>query len=207
MLAEAGRVFVQMKPPFSDPPQPTGTSGRAGAVSLALEMAERKAISVRDAGVFERHPHALVLAADTVCVGVDGTLIGQPADEADAKRMIESFIGVEHDVVTGVALLAAGWTRVEPMSDAARVAIGQVGHGSLQAYLSSGQWRGKAGGYNLEERLAAGWPIHVDGDVTTVMGLPMVKLDQLLQSQKLQKMLDENPPGDPHSGPFPPKKG
>jgi septum formation protein len=189
MLAEAGHVFVQMKPPFADPPQPTGVPGLAGAVSLALEMAERKALSLRDAGVFERHPGALLLAADTVCVGADGALIGQPADGADARRMIESFIGVEHDVVTGVALLGAGWARVEPLSDVARVWIGPVDADSLTAYLASGDWHGKAGGYNLEDRLRAGWPIRVKGDVTTVMGLPMLKINQRLQPR--------NPPGMP----------
>ena len=156
---------------------------------MALEMAGRKALSLRDAGVFNEHPDALLLAADTVCVGADGSLIGQPADEADARRMVESFLGVEHEVVTGVALLAANWPRVERLSDVARVVVGQGDPESLRKYLASGEWRGKAGGYNLEERLAAGWPIRVEGDVTTVMGLPMLMLHQLLQSPKLRDML------------------
>lgn len=182
MMAEAGFEFVQIKPPFADPPQPSGAPGRAGAIKLARAMAEQKAISLRDVGVFNDHPGSLVIAADTICVGVDGSLIGQPADEADARRMIESFQGATHDVVTGVALLGDGWPHAKTFSDVARVWMGNVDEASLAAYLKSETWRGKAGGYNLEERISAGWPIRVDGDPTTVMGLPMILLSQILQA-------------------------
>jgi septum formation protein len=56
------------------------------------------------------------------------------------------------------------------------VTWGDVDDDAIDEYVASGQWRGKAGGYNLEERLEAGWPIECEGDPTTVMGLPMRRL-------------------------------
>ena len=53
--------------------------------------------------------------------------------------------------------------------------------GEIERYVSAGGWRGKAGGYNLAERLAAGWPIRCEGDPTSVMGLPMARVAPLLR--------------------------
>ena len=51
----------------------------------------------------------------------------------------------------------------------------------IYSYVAGGEWRGKAGAYNLSERIQAGWPIECKGDPTTVMGLPMRKLSRLLK--------------------------
>ena len=50
---------------------------------------------------------------------------------------------------------------------------------AMQHYLDEGAWRGKAGAYNLQERIDAGWPIRCEGDPSTVMGLPMRRLRDL----------------------------
>ena len=79
-------------------------------------------------------------------------------------------------MVTGVALLwvtPEGDRRREILVDLARVTVGAIGPERIRAYIRSGQWRGKAGAYNLGERIEAGWPISYVGDPTTVMGLPM----------------------------------
>jgi len=134
----------------------------------------------------------LVLGADTVVVK-DGAVIGQPRDEADARRIIRLLEDGEHLVVSGVALLVcengagpngsgprsgvgpAGQDRVL-FSDVARVRVGRIGNDRIDVYLSGGGWRGKAGAYNLSERIADGWPIECEGDPATVMGLPMRRL-------------------------------
>jgi predicted house-cleaning NTP pyrophosphatase (Maf/HAM1 superfamily) len=51
--------------------------------------------------------------------------------------------------------------------------MGDVSDGVIDAYVASGAWQGKAGGYNLNERLEAGWPLEFFGDPSTIMGLPM----------------------------------
>lgn len=117
----------------------------------------------------------LVLGADTVCVK-DGELIGQPRDAADAERIIRRLQDGSHEVLTGVAILyvvSGGRPERELFIDRARVRVGHIGDEAIRAYVASGDWRGKAGAYNLRERQEAGWPIDYEGDPTTVMGLPM----------------------------------
>src|SRR5690606_20335325 len=116
---------------------------------------------------------ALVLGADTVVVK-GAALIGQPADAADAERLIRLLQDGHHEVISGVALLRTdrpGWRRM--FVDRAWVRVGHIGDDAIRAYIAGGNWRGKAGAYNLAERIEAGWPIQYQGDPTTIMGLPM----------------------------------
>jgi len=133
---------------------------------------------------------AVVLGADTV-VSKNGRIIGQPRDESDARQIIESLENGEHTVLTGVTLICSDSTQRtadrpdRPMlrrtfTDAARVKVGSIGEPAISTYLAAGGWRGKAGAYNLSERLADGWPITYEGDPGTIMGLPMQRLTPLL---------------------------
>lgn len=195
MLREAGYVFEQVDPPFDDPPQPAPAAGAAGAspADLAMDLAMQKAMSLRHslAGLADQAGGAVILAADTICVDAQGRLIGQPQDREAALRILQRFNQSEHEVVTGVALVPAD-EGSEPVvfADTARVRWGCLSDEAIQAYLDTGQWRGKAGGYNLEERQQAGWPIEVKGDPATVVGLPMQALRPRLA------MLGIKPEGD-----------
>ena len=64
--------------------------------------------------------------------------------------------------------------------DHAIVRIGPLSTRDIDEYIATGAWRGKAGGYNLSERLEAGWPITFDGHDSTIMGMPLPLLDRLL---------------------------
>jgi septum formation protein len=134
---------------------------------------------------------ALVLGADTV-VEKHGEIIGQPRDEADARRIITLLENGEHRVLTGVTLLCAEGDEtltgvIVPMprrrtfTDAASVRVGEIGEARVTPYLVSCGWRGKAGGYNLSERIADGWPITFTGDPGTIMGLPIQRLAPMLR--------------------------
>lgn len=172
LLRDAGFVFEQRTPPFDDPPQPQATDPAHSAEHIAADLARQKAMSLHAAMA----KHALVLAADTICVNAAGRLIGQPRDADDARQMIEHFADATHTVVSGVALIGPG--NAEPLcfADTAVVHMGVVTAEQVQSYVASGQWRGKAGGYNLFDRQQAGWPITVEGDSTTVVGLPMQRV-------------------------------
>ena len=80
------------------------------------------------------------------------------------------------------AVALHGGTGREPVTfaDSATVRFDRVNDAQLDRYLDTDQWRGKAGGYNLYDRQAEGWPISVTGDPTTVVGLPMAKLRPVL---------------------------
>lgn len=122
----------------------------------------------------------LVLGADTLVVQ-DGELIGQARDADHAYEIIASLANAAHEVHTGVALINPRRGDRHMFVDTARVAVGDIPGREIAAYVNSGQWRGKAGAYNLHERLEAGWPITYQGDDTTIVGLPMRRLLPLLK--------------------------
>ena len=180
LLAEAGFVFEQRSPPFADPDQPPRHLRGHEAEDYAASLAKQKAMSLSG----QADGKALILAADTICVDAAGDLVGKPCDRAHAADMIRSFIEAEHRVLTGVALLRAGSGNsvIESFADAATVAFGSISDDQLDAYLATDDWQGKAGGYNLFDRQVAGWPIQVEGDPATVVGLPMRRLVPVLRA-------------------------
>jgi septum formation protein len=129
--------------------------------------------------------HGVVLGADTVCA-IGREILGQPRDTDDARRMLRLIRGREHRTLTGVCLLRLGDARPSLLTldgpwrlivfDAAVVRVGEISDQAIDVYVRSGEWRGKAGAYNLSERIEAGWPIACMGDPATVMGLPMQRL-------------------------------
>ena len=176
LLRDAGVAFEQLASPFDDTGVIDAMHGR-DPQAVAVELAQQKARALAT----QLHGHHVILGADTLCVGDDGTLLGQPASRQAAHDMLRDFIGNAHDVVTGVALIRAGDAHVlTAFADTATVRWAHVDEAQLRAYLDSNAWQGKAGGYNLYERQAAGWPIVVTGDPTTVVGLPMRRLMPLL---------------------------
>ena len=143
-----------------------------------MDLARRKALSLRPV----LRPGQVVLTADTLCVDAAGRLLGTPQSGAEAWAMLRRFVAAEHRVVTGVAVMG-GLTpgdEIEVFAEVAAVRWGEVSEGVLEDYAASGEWRGKAGGYNLWERVNAGWPGTVEGDEATVVGLPMRRLAGVL---------------------------
>ena len=78
--------------------------------------------------------------------------------------------------------LAKAESAIESFADVAVVRFGAVSEQQLVTYLATEEWQGKAGGYNLFDRQSAGWPIEVEGDPATVVGLPMKRLIPMLQT-------------------------
>lgn len=121
-----------------------------------------------------------VIAADTVCA-VEGRILGKPPDRDAAAAMLRLLAGGAHRTLTGVCLLdRSGGRRL--LVDAATVVVGELDPGEIEGYLDTGAWSDKAGGYNLADRIAAGWPIRCEGDPATVMGLPMRRLVPILEA-------------------------
>lgn len=186
LLADAGLVFEQISPPFQDPSQPVQDCARdiadAGAVTVGL--ARRKAKSIREAGLPAIDQGcvrgAVILSADTVVVAPDRRLLGQPESPRQAREILDQLIGAVHQIVTGVCLLDPAGGCEHCFYDSARVRIGPIAELQLSQYLESGQWRHKAGGYNYED-LRNVWPIEVEGDPATVVGLPKARLRPVLE--------------------------
>jgi septum formation protein len=111
---------------------------------------------------------AVVLAADTEVV-LDGRLIGKPSDAADAARILRELAGRVHEVITGVAVIAAD--REDAAAVTSRVAMRDYDDGEIAAYVETGEPLDKAGAYGVQGvggRLVS----RVDGCLTNVIGLP-----------------------------------
>lgn len=154
--------------------------GTASAFVVPAALAHFKARRVRDRRELRGARPAWILAADTVCER-DGAVLGKPADRDAARAMIRSLAGRAHDVVTGWCLLSPeGTARVG--RDVAHIEIGDLPDALLGPFLDEGRWRGKAGGYNLPEVVALGWPVRCEGDPETVVGLPVTRLAPMLRA-------------------------
>lgn len=119
------------------------------------------------------------VAADTVCV-VGDEVLGKPRDRGHAQAMLTSILGGSHHTYSGVCVLDRKGRRWL-FGDSAAVSMDSIEPSDLEAYLDSGEWQGKAGGYNLVDRQAAGWPVVCEGDPSTVMGLPLKMLVPFLR--------------------------
>lgn len=115
-------------------------------------------------------PGLVVVAADT-CVVVDGEILGKPADAVDALRMLRLLAGRTHTVLTAVRVIAADG-ETEDLVAAALVTFGPADPERLAGYVAGGEPMDKAGAYALQGQGAA-LVESVDGDPTTVIGLPL----------------------------------
>lgn len=177
MLVEAG-VEHRVHPAIVDDGElepGDGISAEQWVVALAYLKAISSARTIEDSAIGGQVVgQVVVLGADTVCVH-EGEIVGQPRDRAHAKEIIELMSGTTHEVFTGVALLDPRGTRRDMFVDRSVVQVGEISDEEIELYLDSEQWRGKAGAYNITERLAAGWPITFEGDETSIVGLPMTR--------------------------------
>jgi septum formation protein len=156
-----------------------GESPRALVQRLAAEKASVAAHVAERKGDLGRR---LVLAADTaVCVGRRILPKCEVFDEAAAcLRMLS---GRAHRVYTAVALVTAnGATRRRLVE--ARVRFKRLSRDEIEAYLGSGEWRGKAGGYAIQG-LAGAFVVRLIGSYTCVVGLPLVETMGLLAGEGL----------------------
>lgn len=173
LLNEHGVTHVAVHPGFEDADLLPGEACRPEHWVAALAFLKAWAIRMTQPSA-----HA-VLAADTTCLK-DGRLIGTPRDAGEARRMIRGMSDAEHAVITGVAVLYADGRRLL-FVDRSRVSVGHLPDEVIDAYIDTEEWRGKAGGYNLRDRIAAGWPIDFEGDETSIMGLPMSRVMRYLR--------------------------
>lgn len=118
----------------------------------------------------------VAVAADTIVL-LDDTVLGKPADAAEARRMLRALGGRSHEVVTGVAVAHAGREAVG--RETTRVAFRAVGEDEIDRYVASGEPLDKAGAYGIQDR-GASLVRAVEGCFFNVMGLPVARLLDLL---------------------------
>ena len=146
-----------------------------GGAAAAERLARAKAASVAEAGGLP------VLGADTVVV-CDGAILGKPDSAEDAARMLRLLSGRTHEVVTGVALAAAGTLRSGIEQTAVRFA--SLSEAQIAWYIATGEALDKAGAYHVDGSGAA-FIESLSGSPSNVAGLPVRLVLRLAQEAGL----------------------
>ncbi len=138
---------------------------------LVCELASHKAKEV-----FTAHPDAVVVGCDTV-VDLDGRVLGKPHDRRDAIDMLSALSGRVHYVHTGVCVLSpiGEWL----FCDSTRVHFRTLSEKDIVDYVDDGGAYGKAGAYGIQD---SNFVDGYDGDYDNVVGLPVYRLKEILQT-------------------------
>jgi septum formation protein len=167
LLAQLGVTADAITPTDIDETPLKGEVPRRLAQRLARAKAEAAAA-----------PGAFVLAADTV-VGCGRRILPKAEDAGQARACLELLSGRRHRVLTAVVVVAPDGRRAERVSDSV-VGFARLTEAQIAAYLDSGEWQGKAGGYAIQGR-AAGFTRFLQGSYSGVVGLPLFETAQLLR--------------------------
>ncbi|HEX6811016.1 MAG TPA: Maf family protein [Planctomycetota bacterium] len=139
----------------------------------ALARARRKATFA-----IPPDPAIAVLGVDTV-VDLDGTELGKPRDRDDAERMLQRLAGRRHRVHTAHCVCWKARDHVVAALATAVVECRAPSAAELLHYLASGQWRGKAGSYGIQDEAQRFFTL-VEGSFDTVVGLHVATVEALL---------------------------
>lgn len=170
LLALLGLSF-EVCPPTSKEQAIAGLSPLEQVTRFALEKAR---------SVASGRSRDLVLASDTV-IELDGQLLGKPLNLRDARAMLIRLAGRSHRVHTAVALCSQG-RGIESVEVAtATVRMKMAVNQALDRYLATQESLGKAGAYSIQG-VGGEFIERIDGDYTTVVGLPLKVAARLLLS-------------------------
>jgi septum formation protein len=143
-------------------------------VEHVLRLSSLKARSVEG-----RYDRGYILGADTVVV-LDGDILGKPASEDEARRMLISLAGRTHEVYTGLSLVDAESGLEKRGHEMTRVKIRSMELWEVEAYVGTGEPMDKAGSYGIQG-YGAGIVEEVVGCYFNVVGLPIVRLLRLIR--------------------------
>jgi septum formation protein len=182
---ENWRLLVIEPPPHAEALEAPRRSGET------LEAYVMRLAAAKGRGVEAIAPDGIILACDTLSE-VDGVSLGKPADEEDARRMLRLLSGRRHRVVTGTWLLRKPGGPVIAATTESLLRMAELSEEFLEAYLTSGLWRGKAGACGFQDGVI---PLElVAGSPSNVVGLPVETvrdgIRELLAGMRRQK----NPP-------------
>lgn len=166
LLRQAGANFIVVDP-GPDRAWPGEAEPRHGVRALALDKARR---------VARERPGRVVVGADTVVV-FRGRRLGKPRDAKEAIAMLGRLHGRTHEVWTGIAVVRDDESRTA--AESATVQFTRLTPEDIEAYAKTGEPLDKAGGYGIQG-LAGQFVRRIEGDYTTVVGLPLARLRSVL---------------------------
>ena len=166
LLAQLGVVPDAVRPPDIDEDMRRAELPRDYVKRIAME---KLAAMVAD-------DDTVVLCADTT-VALGRRIMGKPRDAGEAAEFLYALSGRRHKVITAVAVKRGTRTWLRDVQST--VAFKQLSDAEVNAYLASGDWQGKAGGYAIQGPAGAFIP-WINGSYTGIVGLPLTETAGLL---------------------------
>lgn len=138
--------------------------------------------SEKAAAVAVRHPGAVILAADTL-VAAGNRILPKAEDEGTARTCLKLLSGRRHRVLTALTVIDASGVSRHRLQRST-VAVAPLSPALIEAYIESGEWQGKAGGYAIQGRFEAHvrW---IEGSFSGIMGLPLFDARAMLATAGL----------------------
>jgi septum formation protein len=123
----------------------------------------------------------VLIACDTVVEAPSGEVLEKPRDRADAARMLRALSGAPHRVHSGVVLLGRGGKVLDSFTQTTAVVFAALPESLVLAHSASDEDLDKAGAYAIQGRAAA-FVARVEGDVSSVIGLPLQRVCAALRA-------------------------
>lgn len=166
LLAQLGVVPDAVRPPDIDED--------ARRAELPRDYVKR--IAMEKLAAMQADDDTVVLCADTT-VALGRRIMGKPRDAGEAAAFLYALSGRRHKVITAVAVKRGTRTWLRDVQST--VAFKQLSDAEVNAYLASGDWQGKAGGYAIQGPAGAFIP-WINGSYTGIVGLPLTETAGLL---------------------------
>ena len=145
--------------------------------AYAKRIASSKALKV-----FEQNKGSIILAADTV-VGVGRRILPKTETVDEARKCLELMSGRRHRVLTAISIIDARGKQ-KPKLVTSVVQFKRLSEPEIAAYIESGEWKGKAGGYAIQGRAATLIPF-ISGSYSNIVGLPLHETATMLKDAGL----------------------
>ncbi len=174
LLQQAGIEPDQLTPVNADETPLKGEAPRSLAKRLAKEKAE---LALKNAERSAELADSYILTADTV-VAVGRRILPKAETLDQASQCLRLLSGRSHRVYTGLTLVTPKGAFRNRLVET-RVRFKRLSHDETEAYLASGEWRGKAGGYAIQG-LAGTFVVKLVGSYSNVMGLPLYETVAML---------------------------
>ena len=152
------------------------------AEQIAMSLALTKALDVS-----ARFNDDIVIGADTIVV-IDEVILGKPNNEEDAFKMLSMLSGRMHEVITGIAIIKENTNKKIIDYELTKVKFRELSNDLINRYIKTKEPHDKAGSYGIQG-IGAILVENIDGCYSNVVGLPLTKIDILLNKYFDYKIL------------------
>jgi septum formation protein len=177
LINQAGIEPDALRPADVDETPKRGELPRACANRLARAKAEAALELIR---IDDEFKGSYILSADTV-VAVGRRILPKAELLDEATQCLRLLSGRNHRVHTAVCLVTPGGAFRQRQVET-RVRFKRLSDEDIEAYLASGEWRGKAGGY-AAQGIAGSFIVKIVGSYSNVVGLPLYETTTLLAGE------------------------